>query len=190
MKPYFLYNKSMPWENPGAYDEARKRIRENKERETVIIEEKKESFEKGKEKIRSRKKLDVFELKRRIETGQSLELLKSDVKDALDHGEISIDTYKNALERIESIDSKHEKEKRVKVIPDKIFDPNDYPLSGLPITQYFESKKLGENIFIDIAGFAYGVAQGSLFLLWLAGKVVVDALLLPLDIYNFLSSKE
>ncbi len=179
----------MPWENPGAYDEARKRIRETKERETIIIEEKKESFEKWKEKIRSRKKLDVFELKRRIETGQSLELLKSDVKDALDHGDISIDTYKNALERIESIDGKHEREKRVKVIPDKVFDPKSYPLSGLPMTEYFESQKLWENILVDIAGFIYWVAQGSLFLLWLTGKIVVDALLLPLDIYNYLANK-
>lgn len=190
MTPYFLYNQSMPWENPGAYDEARKRIRENNERETIIIEEKKENFEKWKEKIHSRKKLDVFGLKRRIETGQSLELLKSDVKEALDRWEISIDTYKSALERIEDLDTAKEKEKRISVIPDYILDPKMYPLSNLPITKYFESQKLWDNPLIDIAGIAYGVAQGSIFLLWLAGRMVLDALLLPIDLYRFVTTKE
>lgn len=45
----------MSHENPGAYDEARKRIREKKEMEVSVIEVKKEDFEKGKEKLRKRK---------------------------------------------------------------------------------------------------------------------------------------
>ena len=45
----------MPNENPGAYSEARDRIREKKERETVILEVKTEEFEKTKEKMRKRK---------------------------------------------------------------------------------------------------------------------------------------
>jgi hypothetical protein len=180
----------MPWENPGAYDEARNRIRENKERETIIIEEKKENFEKWKEKIRSSKKLDVFGLKRRIETGQSLELLKSDVKEALDRGEISLDTYKNALERIEDLDAAKEKEKHIAIVPEYMFDPKTYPLSNLPITQYFEAQKLWQNLLIDLAWVAYGVAQGSIFLLWLAGRVVLDALLLPVDCYKYFVNKE
>ncbi len=180
----------MPWENPGAYDEARKRIRENSERETIIIEEKKENFEKWKEKIRSSKKLDVFGLKRRIETGQSLELLKGDVKEALDRGEISLDTYKNALERIEDLDAAKEKEKRIAIVPDYTFDPKVYPLSNLPITQYFESQKFWQNLLIDLAGIAYGVAQGSIFLLWLAGRMVLDALLLPVDFYQYFVNKK
>jgi hypothetical protein len=173
-------------ENPGAYDEARKRIRENSERETVIIEEKKESFEKGKEKIRSRKKLDVFELKRRIETGQSLEHLKSDVKNALDIGAISIDTYKDALERI---DIREKNEKKPEITPDYILDTKDYPFSDSALTKYFESQKLGDNLLVDIAGFAYGVAQGSIFLLWLAGRIVLDTLLLPVDLYRMVIEK-
>jgi hypothetical protein len=176
----------MPWENPGAYDEARKRIRENKERETIVIEEKKESFEKGKEKIRSSKKLDVFELKRRIETGQSLDMLKSDVKQALDRGEISIDTYKDALERI---DVRDKQEKIHQIESDYILDPSAYPLADVPLTKYFESQRLWENIFVDIGGFVYGFAQGSLFLLWLAGRMVMDALLLPVDLYKLVSHK-
>ena len=87
----------MPWENPWAYDEARKRIRESRDRETIVIEEKKEDFEKGKEKIRSRKKLDVFALKSKLETGNSLNTLKSDIREALDRWDISIETYKNVL---------------------------------------------------------------------------------------------
>ena len=84
------------------YNEARKRIREKVDRETIVIEEKKEDFEKTKEKIYSKKKLDVFELKRRIETGNSLGILKSDIRTALENGDISIDTYRNALKKIEN----------------------------------------------------------------------------------------
>jgi hypothetical protein len=58
----------MSHENPGAYREAQNRIRDVADREKVIIEERTESFEKGKEKIRKGKKLDIFELRRRIET--------------------------------------------------------------------------------------------------------------------------
>jgi hypothetical protein len=42
-------------ENPGAYNEARDRIREKKEREVVLLETKTEEFEKTKEKMRKRK---------------------------------------------------------------------------------------------------------------------------------------
>ena len=42
-------------ENPGAYSESRDRIREKKERETVVLEVKTEEFEKTKEKMRKRK---------------------------------------------------------------------------------------------------------------------------------------
>lgn len=172
----------MPWENPGAYDEARKRIRENKERETIVIEERKESFEKGKEKIRSKKKLDVHELQRRIETGRSLDSLKSEIKEALRTGDISIDTYSDVLEHIE--DKEHEK--RTVIKPEYIFDPQEFPLANHPVTQFFERQKLGDNIVIDMAGFVYWVAQGSLFLLWLAGKITLDLLLLPVDIYKMM----
>jgi hypothetical protein len=125
-------------------------------------------------------------LKRRIETGQSLDSLKSDIKEALDAGNISVDTYKDALERID-IREKHEKKPEVK--PDYLLDPSDYPFADFPLTKYFESQKLGENILVDIAGFAYGVAQGSVFLLWLAGRIVLDTLLLPIDLYKLSQSK-
>ncbi len=51
----------------------------------------------GKEKVYKKKKLDVFELKRRIETGNSLSLLKNDIKEAYEQGEISIETYTSAI---------------------------------------------------------------------------------------------
>jgi hypothetical protein len=174
------------FENPGAYDEARKRIRENTERETIIVEEKKESFEKGKEKVRSRKKLDVFELKHRIETGHSLESLKNDIKKALDVGDISIATYKDALERI---DIREKWEKKIEINPDYILDPSDYPLADFALTKYFESQKLGDNPLVDVVGFVYWVAQGSVFLLWLAGRMVLDAILLPVDLYSLATKK-
>lgn len=45
----------MPNENPGAYSEARDRIREKKEREAVLLEVKTEEFEKSREKMRKKK---------------------------------------------------------------------------------------------------------------------------------------
>lgn len=167
-------------ENPGAYDEARKRIHENKERELIVIEEKKEQFEKSREKLYSRKKLDVFELKRRIETGQSLELLKSEIREAFSFGDISVDTYRDVLDRLNI----REKKENTLPIPTYTVDQNVYPLAGHSLTKYFERQKLGENLFVDILGFIYGVGQGSLFLLWLIGRIILDALLLPMDVYH------
>jgi hypothetical protein len=138
----------MSIENPGAYDEARKRIRESRDRETIVIEEKRESFEKGKEKIYSKKKLDVFELRRRIETGQSLGLLKGDVRAALDRGEISIDTYQDAIGSIER--SQDKRNNRPNIKPQFTVSHGDFPLAGLPWTTYFEEQKLGTNPLIDI----------------------------------------
>lgn len=173
----------MPWENPWAYDEARKRIRESRDRETIIIEEKKEDFEKGKEKIRSRKKLDVFALKSKLETGNSLNTLKSDIKEALDRWDISIETYKNVLTEL---DKNKEKTAEPLARPEFVLDPRAFPLSDHPLTKYFESQKLWDNPLIDLAGFAYGFAQGSLFLLYLAGRIVLDTLLLPIDLYKMM----
>jgi hypothetical protein len=45
----------MPNENPGAYSEARDRIREKKEQEMIVREVKTEEFEKTKEKMRKKK---------------------------------------------------------------------------------------------------------------------------------------
>ena len=173
----------MPWENPWAYDEARKRIRESRDRETIVIEEKKEDFEKGKEKIRSRKKLDVFALKSKLENGNSLNTLKGDIKEAFDRGDISIETYKNVLTEL---DKWKEKVTEPLAKPEFVLDPRAFPLSDHPLTKYFESQRLWDNPLIDLAGFAYGFAQGSLFLLYLAGRIVLDTLLLPIDLYKMM----
>jgi hypothetical protein len=42
-------------ENPGAYNEARNRIREKKEKETIVAEEVQEQFEKYREKLTKKK---------------------------------------------------------------------------------------------------------------------------------------
>ncbi len=70
--------------------------------------------------------------------------------------------------------------------PEYVIDMDGIPLAQSPLTQYFERQKLGDNIFVDMAGFTYGVAQGSLFLIYLAGRIVLDTLLLPRDIYHLL----
>ena len=168
-------------ENPGAYDEARNRIREKQEQEKVIVEKKKEEFEMSKEKVYTKKKLDVFELKRRIETGHSLSLLKDDIKQALDQGDISIDTYHKALDAMQQEKDQEKIDRDVYSI-----DPDTLPLSQNALARYLEKQKLGENILVDIAGFAYGFTQGSVFLLFLLGRMVLDFLLLPRDIYEFL----
>lgn len=168
-------------ENPGAYNEARNRIREKQEQEKVIVEKKKDEFEISKEKVYTKKKLDVFELKRRIETGHSLSLLKDDIKQALDQGDISIDTYNKALDAMQQ-----EKTTEKRDLDEYIIDPNTLPLSQNALAQYLEKQKIGENILVDIAGFTYGFTQGSVFLLFLLGRMVIDFLLLPRDIYEFL----
>lgn len=176
----------MPWENPWAYDEARKRIRENKESEVVVIEKKKEDFEKWKEKIRSKKKMDVFELKRRIETGHSLNSLKSDIQSALDSGQISMDTYTDA---IRMLDAKKDG-LRKNITPEYTLPPWAFPFSGAKLSLFFEKQKIGDNPLIDIAGFFYGFAQWSVFLLFLLGRMILDTLLLPLDLYTLIQEKK
>lgn len=135
----------MPNENPGAYNEARNRIKENQEREKDIIETKKYEFEIKKEKIHRKKHLDVFSLKRSLETGQSLSVLKEDIKNALETGDVSIDTYKNVLD---TIDRKDDKNTSI-VQPDYVLDPSIFPFSQTELNQFFEKQILGENIFID-----------------------------------------
>ncbi len=178
----------MPWENPWAFDEARKRIRESKENEVVVIEKKKkEDFETWKEKIHSKKNLDVFELRRRIETGQSLNSLKWDIEHALESGQISIDTYDDALKML---DKRESASRFDSIIPEYTLPPWAFPLSDTKLAQYFDQQKIGDNPLIDIAGFAYGFVQGSVFLVFLLGRIILDTLLLPLDIYKLIQEKK
>jgi hypothetical protein len=163
-------------ENPWAYSEVRDRIREKKERETVILEVKTEEFEKWKEKLRKRKWLDVHGLRQKIETGKSLDSLKSDIRSALSDGMISRDTYDSMMDAIwygekNSIDTR--------------IDPSLFPLSQNPLARYLEEQKLGNNIWVDMVWFLYGlVVQGSAILIIIAWKILTDMLLLPRDIYR------
>lgn len=165
-------------ENPWVYNEARDRIREKKEREENIIESKKEDFEKSKTILRKKKTLDVGELKRHIETGNSLEWLKSEIKNALNEGTISIDTYDRVIASIELWDKKWEEE-------DGIIDPNLLPFSQNKLVKYLEDQPLGENIWSDMIWFLYGfLIQWSAVLVIIAWKILTDLLFLPRDIYQ------
>jgi hypothetical protein len=174
----------MPNENPWAYSEARDRIREKKEKETIIIEVKKEEFEKWKEKLRKKKWLDVHGLRQKIETGHSLNSLKSDIRSALSEGMISRDTYESMMDVIWDGEKNN---------IDTRIDPSLFPLSQNRLAIYLENQKLGDNIWVDIVWFLYWlVVQGSAFLIIIAWKILTDIVLLPRDIYRevkVLSSK-
>lgn len=169
-------------ENPGAYSEARDRIRENKEKETTIVESKKEDFEKTKTLLRKKKTLDVGELRRHIETGNSLDLLKWEIKNAFSEGTISQDTYDRVIASIERWEQKSTE--RVWII-----DPNKLPFSQNKIAKFLENQPLGENIWADIAWLMYGFfVQGGAILVIIAWKILTDFLFLPRDIYRELTS--
>ncbi len=164
-------------ENPGAYNEARDRIREKKEKEIILVEAKKEDFEKSKSILRNKKTLDVGELKRHIETSRSLEGLKSDIKNALNEWIISRDTYDQVIASLDGW---------VNVIWNSgSINPNKLPFSQNKFAQYLENQPLGENIWSDFIWFLYGfVVQGSAILIIIARKVLTDFLFLPRDIYR------
>ncbi len=163
-------------ENPGAYSEVRDRIREKKDIEVVIIESRKEEFEKTKEKMRRRKWLDVHGLRQKIETGHSLNSLKYDIRTALNEGTISRDTYDSVIASLDNRD----------IVWDiGIIDPNRLPFSQNKFAKYLESQSLGENLGVDMVGFFYGlIIQGSAILIIIAWKILVDFLFLPRDIYR------
>lgn len=174
----------MPNENPWAYNEANNRIREKQENEKVIVEKKKEEFEVSKERLRKKKWLDVHALKRKIETNQSLDSLKDSIKQAFKEGMISKDAFEKTMDALDQDKSRQTVKPRFQV------DPQKLPLSGNAFAQMLEEAKLGENIFVDIAGVFYGfVVQGSAILVILAWKIFTDLLFLPRDAYQELTSK-
>ncbi|MBC7503753.1 hypothetical protein H7169_02180 [Candidatus Gracilibacteria bacterium] len=168
----------MPNENPGAYNEARDRIREKKEKEVVIIESKKEEFEKTKEKMRKKKGLDVHGLRQKIETGHSLDSLKSDIRMALSEGTISRDTYDSVIASIDG-------GRKEGLYNTGTIDPEKLPFSQNKFAKYLENQPLGENIGSDMVGFLYGlIVQGSAILIIIAWRIFIDFLFLPRDIYR------
>jgi len=164
-------------ENPGAYNEARNRIREQKEKEKVIVESVQEHFEKSKEKLTKKKWLDIFELKRKIETGHSLESLKADIGEALKEGDISIETYNKALSDIQ------ERVEQDMGLPD--IDTELLPFSQNQLALWLQDQPLGKNIWVDMVWFLYGFfVQGSAILVIIAWKILTDLLRLPKDVYE------
>ena len=165
-------------ENPWAYNEARDRIREKKEKEVVLAEIKKEDFEKTKTLMRKKNSLDVRELKNHIAVWHSLESLKSEVQSALNEWTISRDTYDKVIASIDA-----GKDKKVEDIG--LIHPDDLPFSQNKLAKYLEDQPLWENIWADIAWFMYGfLIQGSAILVIIAWKILIDFLFLPRDIYK------
>lgn len=163
-------------ENPGAYNEARNRIREKKEEDKLVAEVVQEQFEKSKEKLTKKKWLDIFELKRKIETGQSLESLKSDISTALREGDISIETYNQAISDIEKSDYNNG-------LP--TIDKDLLPFSQNQLAIWLENQPLGNSIRADMVWFLYGFfVQGSAILVIIAWRLLLDLLKLPVDVYQ------
>ena len=145
---------------------------------------KKEDFEKTKTLLRKKKTLDVWELRRRIETGNSLDSLKSEIRNAFSEGTISQDTYDRVIASIEKWEQKW-----VEVVG--IIDPNTLPFSQNKIAQYLENQPLGNNIWADIVWLLYGFfVQGGAILVIIAWKILTDFLFLPRDIYREFLSPE
>ncbi len=171
------------FENPGAYNESRNRLREEKEREKKALENITERFEKEKNLMRTEKKFDMFELRHRIETGRSLLTLQNEINNALKEGIISreaFDTLQEKIvlaEKIEKIVDKDEQE--------NFFKNEDLPFGKTELAKFFDNKKIWENILVDFAGFFYGfLIQGSAILVILLWKIFLDIIFLPRDIYN------
>lgn len=162
-------------ENPWAYNEARNRIREEKEREKVVIEKQTETFEKSKETIKKGRKLDVFSLKNRIETGHSLSVLKSELRDAFQEGIISRDALDSMIDVLENSEKSRE---------DSSLNMSQFPFFQNQLAKLLERQRIGENIPLDIVGFLYGFfVQGSAILVILAWRILMDLLRLPVDVY-------
>ncbi len=171
-------------ENPGAYNEARNRIRDKQENEKEIIEEKIVNFEKSKERLRKWKKLDVFELKRRIETGKSLSSLKIDIEVALKEWSISFEMYQKTLRSLE-------KWEKPWSLQDDDFELNlsKIPFQDTKLAQYFENQKFWDNQIADLLGIMYGFfVQGSALMVILIWNMILDLLKLPHDIYTELKN--
>lgn len=179
-------------ENPGAYDEARKRINRTKEQQKNILLLLEEDFKKSKEKLRKHRKRDVFQLKNKVATSNSLDSLKADIGQALKEWIISRDTYNQVIASIEetsyqainNIDENKENPlHKTKIGIKKI------PFSHNAIAQYFEKQPLWSNIWADIAWFMYGFfVQGSAILIIIAWNILLDLIKLPVDIYRQIKS--
>lgn len=168
-------------ENPGAYNEARNRIREKQDNEKEIIEEKIVNFEKSKERLRKWKKLDVFELKRRIETGKSLSTLKIDIEAALREWSISFEMYQKTIRSLEN----WERSEDIKEEESFSLNLSKLPFQDTQLVQYFENQKFWDNQLIDLLGMMYGFfVQWSALMVILIWNMLMDLIKLPRDLYT------
>ena len=127
----------------------------------IFSKEKQKTLKRQKNASSHEKNSMFFELKRKFETGNSLGALKSEIKEALDRGDISIETYANVITELD----KDKVQSSVLTTPDFILDPKAFPLSSTALSLYFDKQKLGDNLLVDLGGFVYGFVQGSIFLL-------------------------
>lgn len=169
-------------ENPWAYREAQNRIREQQEKEKEKKEQLSEDFEKTRSKVSVEKQFDIFELKRRIETGRSLSVLRHDIDTALREWLISRKTF-DKIEK--ALDVRLDPEKDRQLVEKRESGESDYvaPFSDGELAKFFEDKRIGENVFVDMAGFSYGFfVQWGAIMVILAWRIFLDMLFLPRDI--------
>lgn len=170
-------------ENPGAYQETINRLREEKEKEQRLKEHLFENFEKKKEILKLSSRFDVFELKRRIETARSAQILSQEIEKALKEGVISRNSYDVITQKLERRENSVEKNESINANETSFFDENSLPFSQTDLAKFFESKKIGENWKHDIAGFAYGFfVQGGAIFIILLYKIIFDIVFFPRDI--------
>ncbi len=170
-------------EKAGAYHEAQKRIQETiKDEERSRLEDIQEHFDKKKETLYTKNKFDIFWLRNRITIGQSLSLLQQELQKALSQWEISQEEYNETIQTLEIQEQQKEKEKKE---PASVIVPDEIPFGKTKIAKKLENQVIWENIWADIVWFLYGfVVQGSAILVILAWNILLDAIMLPKDMWD------
>lgn len=177
------------FENPWAYNESRNRLREKQEKEKERLEKITEEFDREKKINHINRRFDIFELKQKIETTNSLSSLRKEIQSALKEGLILPETFNQIERKINFIEKNSEtlKEKKEKHENGELSDfyDEDFPFDDTELAKKFATQKIWENLFIDIAGFSYGFfVQGSSIIIILIYKIIHDFLFLPRDIYK------
>lgn len=173
----------MSRENPGAYYESRNRLQEKEKTTREQREAVEEFFAKKRTLSKIENRFDIFELRRKIETGHSLESLRNEIGQALKEERISQEDFDSLKQSIDTLLYNKEQKEHIPVNTDTI------PLSDNAFAQKLESSPLGEDLKRDITGFAYGFfVQWSAILVILLWKIIYDFLMLPRDIIDFVKN--
>lgn len=166
----------MSRENPWAYHEARNRLREQERRERDQMEGVVEHFEKQRALSRVNRRLDIFELRRKIETGHSLDSLRKEISEALRGEIISRDTFDVLQASLDATELHRHREATS-------WEGSDIPFGNTALAQIYEQSPLWNNFRTDIAGFSYGFfVQGGAIMIILLWRILYDFLMLPRDV--------